>query len=290
MTDAQRQRLMQGQQLGSRYALTAPDRIPMGLSGAQLGHRAGSSLEFKEHREYQLGDDIRRIDWQAYARTDRLHVKQYREEVNPHVDLLIDGSRSMALAGTAKADATLALSAALVTAAANTGYSHAAWTTTAGCKPIDNGRGEAMTWGDIAFASTEALDESILRLPPAWRAQSIRVLISDLLFLGDPLSILQPIAANASMVVVVQVLAQVDADPPQRGSLRLSDCETHELREVFIDAVAQQRYRAALAGHLEQWHRAAVQVGAVMTTFIAERFITTQDLEPLVAAEVLKVA
>jgi uncharacterized protein (DUF58 family) len=91
--------LIRGEQIGSRYALTMPRRVPMGLAGSQVGHHAGSSLEFKEHREYMPGDDLRRIDWSAYARSDRLHVMLYREEVSPHVDLLLDGSASMALTG-----------------------------------------------------------------------------------------------------------------------------------------------------------------------------------------------
>src|SRR5439155_2967235 len=106
-----------------------------------LGARAGSSLEFRDHRSYEPGDDLRHVDWHAFARTDQLSVKLYREEVSPHLDVLIDGSRSMALAGSAKARATLALAGFLTAAAANAGFTHAGWLLSADPVPVgDRGR------------------------------------------------------------------------------------------------------------------------------------------------------
>jgi len=282
--------LMRGEQVGSRYALTMPRRVPMGLTGSQVGHQAGSSLEFKEHREYMPGDDLRRIDWSAYARSDRLHVKLYREEVSPHLDLLIDGSASMNLTGSRKADATVALAGALSAAASNSGYTHAAHLAGDGCQPILNGNEAPPLWRNITFDHDEPLHDSLQQLPPRFKSQSIRVLISDLLFMGDPALVLQQIATRAAVVVVVQVLARSDVDPPQRGSVRLTDSETGQIQEVFIDATAQQRYRDALARHQDNWHRAAVQVGATMTTVVAESFLKDWDLSALIEKDVLRVA
>src|SRR5438046_1394663 len=116
MNEAQHRYLIAGEQAGSRFALAAPRRVPMGAGGVHLSNRAGSSLEFRDHREYQPGDDLRRIDWSAYGRTDKLIVKLYREEVSPHVDVVIDGSRSMALENTARLEPALELSALLASA------------------------------------------------------------------------------------------------------------------------------------------------------------------------------
>ncbi len=81
MDDRIRQYLITGEQVGARYSLAAPRNAPSGAAGAQLGRSIGSSLEFMDHREYQPGDDLRRIDWSAYARSDNLTVRLYREEV-----------------------------------------------------------------------------------------------------------------------------------------------------------------------------------------------------------------
>lgn len=66
------------------------------LTGLHRSPRKGSSVEFAEYRAYQLGDDLRRIDWRLFGRTDRLNVKQYEHETQLRVFLVLDSSASMA--------------------------------------------------------------------------------------------------------------------------------------------------------------------------------------------------
>lgn len=65
------------------------------LSGHHRSPQKGSSVEFAEYRDYQPGDDLRRVDWRLYARTDRLHMKQYEEETQLRVFVVLDTSASM---------------------------------------------------------------------------------------------------------------------------------------------------------------------------------------------------
>ncbi|MFA7343421.1 MAG: DUF58 domain-containing protein [Terrimicrobiaceae bacterium] len=65
------------------------------LSGHHRSPQKGSSVEFAEYRAYQPGDDLRRVDWRLYGRTDRLHVKQYEEETQLRVFVVLDTSGSM---------------------------------------------------------------------------------------------------------------------------------------------------------------------------------------------------
>ena len=65
------------------------------LSGRHRSPQKGSSIEFAEYRNYQTGDDLRRVDWRLYGRTNRLHVRQYEEETQLRVFLLLDTSASM---------------------------------------------------------------------------------------------------------------------------------------------------------------------------------------------------
>src|SRR5579864_8999234 len=113
------QALRDGEKLGLRYALQIPQVAASGI-GSRSGRRAGSSIDFQDYRDYQPGDDLRFIDWGIYARSDRLTIKLFREEVTPHLDLVLDGSRSMSLGDSAKAFACAKLAALLATAAANT--------------------------------------------------------------------------------------------------------------------------------------------------------------------------
>lgn len=65
------------------------------LSGRHQSPRKGSSVEFAEYRDYQLGDDLRRVDWRLFARSDRLHVKQFEDEAQLRVFTVLDASASM---------------------------------------------------------------------------------------------------------------------------------------------------------------------------------------------------
>ena len=289
MNEIYRQYLIDGERAGARYALTAPRNVPFGVAGSQMGKRPGSSLEFIDHREYQPGDDLRRIDWGGFARSDKLTVKLYRDEVSPHLDVVIDGSCSMALENSPKAQATLGLAAVFATAAANVGYSHSAWVAGDGYRQVNNGTDRPSVWDGIDFVHRGDLSTSFAKLPPSWRPFGLRVLLSDLLWPGDALAALSHLAERATAVIVVQVLAEIDVNPMERGNIRLVDSETDEVQEIFLDAAAGKRYRDAFARHQENWHLAAKQTGAIMTTVVAEHILSDWRLEALVAAEALNI-
>src|SRR5262249_7128115 len=67
--------------------------------GERRSPRHGSSVEFADFRKYEAGDDFRHIDWNIYARLERLMLRQFVEEEDLRVDILIDSSASMRLPG-----------------------------------------------------------------------------------------------------------------------------------------------------------------------------------------------
>src|SRR5215212_1874296 len=69
------------------------------ISGLHRSPRKGFSVEFAEHRPYQMGDDLRYLDWKIAARADRWVVKQFEEETNLRATIVLDVSRSMAWSG-----------------------------------------------------------------------------------------------------------------------------------------------------------------------------------------------
>lgn len=288
MNTEYREFLLAGENAGMRYSLTVPRTVAATTAGLQMGARAGSSQEFKDHRDYQPGDDLRRIDWNAFARSDKLTVKLYREEISPHLDLVLDGSRSMSVEPGTKAQAAVALSSALAVAAENAGYSHSAWLTREGCEPIANSSSRPSVWGNFHFDFRQNPAESFSRIPPKLARQGQRIFISDLLWLGEPLQVLHQLSHNAASVIVIQLLAETDLAPTERGRLRLIDSETEEHREIFIDDAAIGRYRDALIRHQQNWHRACRQVGASFIELVAEPTLSTWNLEKLIKADVLK--
>jgi uncharacterized protein (DUF58 family) len=69
------------------------------LSGLHRASLHGSSVEFAQHKEYSPGDELRHVDWKAYAKVDRYYVKQYEQESQLTIYLVLDASASMAFAG-----------------------------------------------------------------------------------------------------------------------------------------------------------------------------------------------
>lgn len=289
MSESLRKGLIEGEQAGMRYAICLPRQTLAASSGASLGQQVGSSLELKDYREYQPGDDLRHIDWGAYARSDQLSVKLYREEVCPHADILIDITRSMALTESVKDRATAGLAAFFAAAAGNTGFSHRAWMLGERVQPLPNGHMAPGHWTEMALTECASPAEGLLHGPPEWRLRGVRILVSDLLWECEPLPVVRQLADRASVVVVVQVLAQADVDPPEPGNYRLVDSETNEIREIYIDATVAQRYREGLARHQQNWSDACRQVGAVFSVVVAEEILEDWSLDDLVQSEVLAV-
>ncbi|MRR10292.1 DUF58 domain-containing protein, partial [bacterium] len=209
------------------------------------------------------------VDWCIYARTDRLSVKLYREEVTPHLDLLVDGSRSMSLEGTAKSAATASLAALLATAAQNAQCSRAVWVAGEGFRRLANDAHSPAAWDHFDLNSTLTPDQAFEMLPPKLRRMGVRVLVSDLLWPGDPLQTVRRLRQGAAALFIVQLLAREDAEPPEHGSLRLVDSETGATQDVFVDAAVRERYLGNLSLLQQAWDNACQQCGARMATLIA---------------------
>ncbi len=91
------EKIFNGEFFENLNALKLNMQIPLdkGMSGGRKSRAKGSSVEFSDFREYMYGDDIRRIDWNAYGRMDKLFVKLFMEEKEGVFRVFVDGSKSM---------------------------------------------------------------------------------------------------------------------------------------------------------------------------------------------------
>ncbi|MCA8986705.1 MAG: DUF58 domain-containing protein [Planctomycetaceae bacterium] len=99
----------------SRLEIQARGIVEGFMSGLHRSPYFGQSIEFVQHREYVTGDDIRKIDWKVWSKTDKYYIKQYEEETNLRTTLLVDISESMTYGSTdqSKLDFACLLTAAL---------------------------------------------------------------------------------------------------------------------------------------------------------------------------------
>ena len=105
-------RRLAGLRLGSRFTVEGT------MVGAHRSSQRGVSLEFSDYRHYVPGDDLRHLDWRAMARSERLYIRQYEQECNLRVYLLVDASGSMGYAGPGQTAAKFQTAARLAAALA----------------------------------------------------------------------------------------------------------------------------------------------------------------------------
>lgn len=78
-----------------RLSIATTSKLRGHHKGSHRSQRFGSSLDFSDFREYTLGDDIRQVDWNVYARTEKFYIKRFLDEQEMRVHILLDSSRSM---------------------------------------------------------------------------------------------------------------------------------------------------------------------------------------------------
>lgn len=250
-------------QSAAAWRLALP-RTPIGgRLGDRLGSGVGSSLEFQDHRPYAPGDDLRHVDWTAYARSDVLSIRLYREEVAPRIDLVLDASRSMAVTD-GKHRAYAELAALLACACASSGADTRVITSTKAApaplrRPADV---ERFLECDAVMAAPE-----LPALP--LRRRSLRVVVSDFLFPHDAEMLVRRLARDGASLALVQITSKDEAEPEIEGGRRLVDAEGHGELDVTIDAQAVQAYRARFARLRLGLSRAARRAGAQFAHVIA---------------------
>jgi len=235
----------------------AMPRTPLrGTAGERLGSGTGSSLEFEDYRPYTPGDDLRHVDWAAYARSEMLAVRLYREEVAPRVDLVIDISRSMAVTDQ-KLRAHGELSALLACACGST-VADTRVITKSATEPHRLHRPEDL---DRVFTCTDnisGLEESYL----PFRRRSVRIVISDFLFPHDADALVARLARDCAWLAMIQLTLAEEAEPLLEGGRRLVDVEGHGELDVVIDDALIRQYRDRFARLRLGLSRAARRVGA----------------------------
>lgn len=258
---------LEGLKYGGTRRLRLPDNALRGTSGQRIGKGIGESLEFQDYRDYRPGDDLRRLDWNVLARNGRRVVKQFREEVFPAVDIILDTSRSMSLRHSRKSDAALFSAGVLAASALNAGCRTALWATDGEIRRLSGEGGlSPESWDIPEFSSSFSPHECLAVSQLSFHRNGIRIFLSDLLWQGEPADTTGRLAAGASALFVVQVLAEEDITPSINGNCRLIDSESGQEVETHIDAARLESYRRAFDLHSGLWRDASRAAGAELLT------------------------
>jgi uncharacterized protein (DUF58 family) len=229
-----------------------------GLKGGRRSVKRGQSVEFADYRDYTLGDDLRQLDWNVYARLEKLFVKLFIEEEDVTITFLLDASPSMAFGKPQKLLFAKRAAAALgyialagedrVVVAALTGRM---------ARRQGGLRGSGRVFRLLANLSGIQPGEGPTDLVASARhaaamlsGRGVIVLISDLLDPGAD-RVIRELAATGSELIVLHALSPEELDPPLEGDLKLVDSESREGVDVTVDLATLDDYKARLAAWQE---------------------------------------
>lgn len=265
----------------------AQSDVPLrGVAGERLGKGTGSSLEFQDRRAYALGDDVRHLDWRSYARTDQLLVRQYREEILPRVEVVLDVSRSMEVEPE-KAQRAIDLAAVIAGAGRNDGFQ--AEILLAGERAEVLARERFLLEG-AAFEGRAGWERSLTPSLELLRRGSLRILVSDFLFPHAASDLVRPLAARAGGLALVQVLGRGDLAPEEGAALRLVDAESDAECDLVLERAVVRRYRERLSRLTDALESECRRAGARFALVEAPTAVTVACRERLVPAGILTVA
>lgn len=224
------------------------------FGGNRRSKNLGSSCEFADYRDYMPGDDVTKIDWNAYARFDKLYEKLYFDERQMHTRIYIDVSRSMAHGSDDKAVFAIKLAAAFaylsvcemdkVSIYAIRGNSLEE--IVAGMVGKDSYLNCINRLNELEFDSDSKIGEAIA--PAAvGRGDGYSIIISDFLTDENYEAAIDRLAEQRRDILCVQVLSREELNPQLRGKMHLFDSEDQsKFFRKKIDQDVVRAYKDAL--------------------------------------------
>ena len=224
------------------------------FKGDRLSKRKGTSAEFADYKNYVVGDDLRFLDWNLYARLDRLFLKLFLEEEDLHFNLLIDNSLSMDFGTPSKLMYAKRVAAALgfiglvnLDRVAVHVFNRDLEMSSAAL------RGRRSLWRLLDFlnrvepAGQGNLKQALRTFSLKCSGRGIVVLLTDFMDKDGFEEPLRYLLTRPMDVYTIQILCQEELEPDIAGDLRLLDIEDEDVAEVTVSPLLIRRYQQNLA-------------------------------------------
>ncbi|MBO7297683.1 MAG: DUF58 domain-containing protein [Clostridia bacterium] len=257
----------------------------------------GQTVEFADYREYMLGDDIRRIDWNLYSRFEKFFLKLFTDERQMHVQIFLDCSASMGKDNPEKAAYAVGVAAAL-------GFLSVHNMDKVSFKLIKNEKAEdpfgkivgkstffkaISELENLEFTEDSDLQKAITGCTDTGSNDGLTVIISDFYTDSDWKKAVDYLVYKRRQVLLVQIATPEELDPSYSGRVDLIDAESVDLTDpknmrIRITRSAQYAYQEAMKDFREDIKSFCVSRGA---EYIA--ISTDQPIEKVLFGELLKV-
>lgn len=275
-----------------RYSLSS--RVLSRDAGDRMAREAGQSVEFHDFRQYQPGDELRHVDWRAYARTGRLYTRLHQAERTIRLHLLLDDSSSMGLFG--KREFMLRLAQLLIYVAQRDSRSQVHSFSGGHSRVAQGVQAVAAAWEFIAGLSrmpasgsglmpVDAIRNFALQAPPG-QGSSLLLIISDLLDPAPLRPALAALRARGFDATFLQVTATEDLEPDEE-LLELVDSESDARLQAGPREV--RAYREAVRAFNASTRGAILQAGyRHLPLRVPQPDSATGNLEQLALASLLR--
>ncbi len=243
------------------------------MKGERRSTKRGTSIEFADYRDYTRGDDLRRLDWNVYARLERPFIKLLEEEEDLTVHILVDASRSMDWPENGAVDPldvhkfryALRLAAALghigLASGDRVAVSLLAGDRIAGRWGPSRARGQTLHmlgWlAEQEVGGTTDLNAALRDYALRGGRPGLSLLLSDMFSPAGYEDGVTALMGRGHEVGVIHILSPNEVEPELAGDLRLVDSETGEGRDVTVDGTMRDlyarrlgRWREEIAAHL----------------------------------------
>jgi uncharacterized protein (DUF58 family) len=231
------------------------------MKGERRSKKKGQSVEFADYRNYVIGDDLRFLDWNLYARLDRLFIRLFMEEEDLHFYVLIDNSLSMDFGTPTKLHYAKQVAAALgfiglvnLDRVVVEAFNDRLTQTTPAI------RGRRSVWRLMDFLNKiqptggSDMAKSLRAFSLKSSGKGIVVILSDFMDKNGYEEALRYVIARQMDIYVIQVLSQEEIEPDLVGDLKLVDVEDDDMAEITVNGPLLKRYKQNLAAYRAALH------------------------------------
>ncbi len=268
------------------------------LQGERRSKKRGVSVEFADYRHYVHGDDLRFVDWNIYARLDRLFLKLFLEEEDLSLVLVLDASASMDWGNPGKFMFVQQLAMALgyIGLTNQNRVTLYAFNDQA-VSPLPSLRGRRRTremgaWLlDLEPGGASGFPEAMRQIALGRQGKGVMVILSDFMFKEGYEKGLRYLAGGGFDTYCLQVLSPEEVDPARHGlagDLKLTDIEDEDTAEVTVSAALLKRYKENLNAYCGKLRDFCIRRGIMHVTLDTSLDLTTVLLDYLRKRGLLK--
>jgi uncharacterized protein (DUF58 family) len=251
-----------------RYTLPLRNRVRTIHSGSHLSTIKGAGLDLVDHRKYNPGDSLKKIDWNLYARTEKLYIRRYEEDKNLNMVILLDASSSMLFPENKlnkfEYASTIAVGVSYIVMRHNDQYMITTFADQVDYTKALKGREEFLRTIDnlsrISVSGETKLADCADSIYPRIKSKSMVLIISDFL---DNLDSIRYAVQRLSRheLVLVQIYEESEISLPETmdGTIKFIDSETNEEFNISAGPQFRKEYAAEYGKHMAELDKIAYE-------------------------------